>query len=87
MSEREKIGKVFSYFSNVGVAAIKLEVGGLSVGDEINILGATTDLTFTVDSLQINRKSIEKAVKGQSVGIKVPDRVRPNDVVYKIMGG
>ncbi|MFH1834592.1 MAG: translation elongation factor-like protein [Methanobacteriota archaeon] len=86
MSEREKIGVVFSYFVNVGVAAIKLGEGGLSVGDEINILGATTDLTWTVDSLQIDRKSIEKAVKGQSVGIKVPDRVRPNDVVYKIIG-
>ncbi|MFH1788817.1 MAG: translation elongation factor-like protein [Candidatus Altiarchaeota archaeon] len=86
MAEREKIGSVFSYFANIGVAAISLSDAGLSVGDRIQIQGATTDVAFTVDSMQVDRESIQTAAKGQSVGIKVPDRVRPNDEVYRIVG-
>lgn len=85
MAEREKIGSVFSYFAKIGVAAIELSDGGLSVGDIIQIQGATTDLTFPVDSMQVDGESIQAADKGQSVGIKVSDRVRPNDEVYRII--
>jgi len=79
----EEVGKVFTYFSKVGVAGIKL-TGTLAVGDTIRIKGATTDFEQRVESMQIERTPIQKAESGASVGIKVEDRVRPNDVVYKV---
>ena len=78
----KEVGKVFAYYPKIGVAAIKLS-GSLSVGDEIHIKGATTDLKQIVDSMQTEHEELEKAKKGDSVGIKVEDKVRPNDVVYK----
>ncbi|MGQ9720084.1 MAG: translation elongation factor-like protein [Candidatus Jordarchaeum sp.] len=83
MSEK-KVGTVFSYFKKVGVAAIKLD-SDLSIGDTIRIIGATTDLKQKVESMQIEKESIEKARAGDSIGIKVKDRVRPNDIVYKVV--
>jgi len=80
----EKIGKVINFFSKIGVAAIDLDSGGLKVGDKIHVKGQTTDFAQTVDSMQINRVSVEKADRGASVGIKVVDRVRPADLVYKV---
>ena len=79
----EEIGKVFTYFSNVGVAGIQLS-GTLKVGDKIRIKGATTDFEQTVDSMQIEREAVEEAKKGSKIGIKVKDRVRDGDKVYKV---
>lgn len=76
------IGKIFTYYSKIGVAAIDL-TAALKVGDTILIKGATTDFEQKVDSMQIDGKEIKAAKKGQSIGIKVSDKVRPNDVVYK----
>lgn len=83
--EKEKVGKVFTYFSKVGVAGIELTDGSLAVGDKISIEGATTNFEQDLDSMQIDRAEVESADKGQQVGLKVKDRVRPNDVVYKII--
>ncbi len=82
MVDEKPIGKVFSFYSKISVAAIKL-TGALKVGDTIHIKGATTDLKQTVTSIQIEHKSVTEAKKGQEVGIRVEDRVRPNDLVYK----
>ncbi|MEX2703698.1 MAG: translation elongation factor-like protein [Candidatus Freyarchaeota archaeon] len=79
-----RVGTVFSYFKKVGVAAVKLEAD-LAIGDTIRVIGATTDFTQKVESMQIEKNPVEKAGAGDSVGIKVKDRVRPNDVVYKIV--
>ena len=84
MVEREKIGTVFTYFSKVGAAAINLSDGGLSIGDTIQIQGATTDLTFKLDSMQIDKQSVEAASEGQSIGLKVGEKVRIGDEVYKL---
>ena len=65
--------------------AVNLTDGSLRVGDKILIKGHTTNFEQIIDSMQIEHKSVDKAEKGQSVGIKVKDRVRPNDVVYKIL--
>ena len=83
MSEESEleIGKVSTYFGNVGVAAIKLS-GKLEVGDTIHITGHTTDFEMAVNSIQINRKEVESAKSGDHVGIKVPEKVRPNDTVF-----
>ena len=84
MLAEEKIGKVINFFSKINVAAIDLDTGELKIGDKVRIKGQTTDLVQTIDSMQINRVSVEKAEKGSSIGIKVNDRVRPEDQVYKI---
>ena len=80
----EKVGIVFSYFAKVEVAAIKITSGSLKVGDTIRIKGSTTDFTQQIDSMEIDRQKVDSAGVSQSIGIKVKDRVRPNDIVYKI---
>tara|TARA_Y100000310_G_C20367582_1_gene661945 strand:- start:21 stop:269 length:249 start_codon:yes stop_codon:yes gene_type:complete len=82
MAEKE-IGEVFSYYSKIGVAAIKL-MGVLKRGDKIRIKGHTTDFEQKVNGMQIEHKSVEKAKKGDDLGIKVDDRVRPGDKLYKV---
>ena len=82
--EREKIGEVFHFFSKLGVAAIRLTDGGLKVGDTIQIQGPTTNLTETVDSMQIEQTQVTSASKGQSVGVRVKDKVRERDLVYRV---
>jgi len=82
MTEKE-IGRVSTYFGNVGVAAVKLS-GDLKIGDKIRIKGHTTDLDMPLEEIQIDRKSIDSAKKGDHIGIKVPDKVRPNDGVFLV---
>ena len=82
MGEKE-IGKVSSFFSHVSVAAIKL-TAKLKVGDKIHIKGSTTDFEDTINSMQIEKKEVKEAKKGDHIGIKVPEKVRPNDAVFLV---
>ncbi|MHC5076867.1 MAG: EF-Tu/IF-2/RF-3 family GTPase [Planctomycetota bacterium] len=79
----ELIGEVSDFFAHPVVAGIEL-TGKVKVGDKIRIKGHTTDLEMTVESLQIEHESVPEAKKGDSIGIKVSDRVRAGDEVYKI---
>ena len=81
---REEIGTVFRYYSKAGAAAIQLTAGELAVGDTIMIEGASTSITMEVESIQIEHQSVQKAAAGQNVGIKVPERARQGDKVYKV---
>ena len=81
--EEEKIGFVSSYFSKISVAAVEITDGSVSVGDALHFLGHTTDFESTLHSMQIEHKSVTEAKKGDSVGVKVPERVRKGDKVYK----
>ena len=81
----EKIGRVTDYFAKIGVAAIEVTNGVLRVGDIIHIKGHTTDFQQVVDSMQIEKQPVQEAGPGQLVGIKVRDRVRDHDVVYKVV--
>lgn len=83
MSE-QMIGKVADFFARPVVAAIQL-TGGLKLGDRIHIKGHTTDLEVNVGSMQIDNVAVEEAKAGDSVGIKVSERVRKGDIVYKIV--
>ena len=83
MSE-EIIGKVSAFFARPVVAAIEL-TAVLELGDKIRIKGHTTDLTMNVDSMQINNVPVKEAKAGDSVGVKVTERVRSGDMVYKIV--
>ena len=77
----KEIGKIVKYFDKVSVAVVELS-GNLNVGDKIHIKGTTTDFNQKVESMQVEHEKIEKAKKGQSIGLKVDERVRLNDRVF-----
>ncbi len=84
--EEKKIGEVIKYFVKIGVAAVRLSEGSLKVGESIHIVGHTTDVTQAIDSIQIENKSVQEAGPGADIGIKIKDRVREHDAVYKVVG-
>jgi translation elongation factor EF-Tu-like GTPase len=83
--EEKKVGEVIKYFGKIGVAAIRLSEGSLKVGDTIHMVGHTTDITQTIDSMQIENKNVQEAGPGADIGIKTKDRVREHDIVYKVV--
>src|SRR5438876_10317306 len=83
--ERKKVGEIFHFFGHIGVAAIRLTEGSLAIGDTVQIQGPTTNVEQTVDSLQIEHATVSTAGAGQEVGMKVHDRVREKDFVYKLV--
>lgn len=83
--KEEKIGLVANYFGKISVAAIDITDGTLSVGDTLHFVGHTTDFESTVQSMQIEHNSVTEAKKSDSVGLKVSERVRQGDIVYKII--
>ena len=78
-----EIGKVTEFFARPVVAGVELS-STLKMGDKIHIKGSTTDVELTVESMQIDRVDITNGKPGDLVGIKVPDRVRRGDKVYKV---
>ncbi len=78
-----EVGTVSDFFAHPVVAGIDL-TGTLNAGDKIHIKGHTTDLELTVDSMQINNASVAEAKAGDAIGIKVSERVRRGDTVYKV---
>ena len=83
MSEQQ-IGSITHWFGKLKVVVIEINKGKLSVGDTIRIKGQTTDFTQTIESMQLDGENVEKAKKGQSVGVKVSTRARRTDSVFKI---
>jgi translation elongation factor EF-Tu-like GTPase len=81
----EKIGEVVKFFAKPSVAAVKITEGELQVQDTIKIFGHTTDMTQVIDSMEVNNQKVDKAVAGDYIGIKVVDRVRPGDEVFKVV--
>ncbi len=79
----EVIGKVSDFFAKPVVAGIEL-TAKLNVGDKIHIKGHTTDLKMDVDSIQINNAQVTEAKAGDSIGVKVSERVRSGDTVHKV---
>ena len=78
-----EIGKVSDFFARPVVAGIQL-TRTLKVGDKIHITGHTTDMELTVASMQIDNVNVTEAKAGDAVGIKLTDRVRRGDTVYKV---
>ncbi|MDI6642450.1 MAG: hypothetical protein QMD95_00100 [Candidatus Hodarchaeaceae archaeon] len=81
--EKKLVGKVTHYFTKIGVGVIELS-DELKVGDRISIEGATTNIQQTVESMEIEHKAVQSASAGQSIGLKVVQRVREGDLVYKL---
>ena len=82
--EKKLVGIVRHYYTKISVAVVDL-MDELAIGDEISIEGATTNFRQKVTSMQIEHKNVEKAKAGDSIGLKVDERVRENDKVYKII--
>src|SRR5207247_118880 len=83
--ERKKVGEVFHFYGKIGVAAIRLTDSTLAIGDTVQIQGPTTNVEQTVDTLQIEHADVPRADVGQEVGMKVRERVREKDFVYKLV--
>ncbi|MEX0800006.1 MAG: translation elongation factor-like protein [Dehalococcoidia bacterium] len=85
MAEEEEVGRVMDYFAKVGVAGIDLSQK-LRVGETIRIKGHTTDFEQKVDSIQIEHEQVEEAKPGDPIGIKVKERCRSGDHLYRVSG-
>lgn len=83
MPEQE-IGVITHWFGHLSVAGITITDGSLRVGDTIHIKGHTTDLTMTIQTMQVNHQDVTEAKKGDDIGLKVPDHCRQHDKVYKV---
>ncbi len=79
---KAEVGKVTHFYSKINVAVVQL-TAPLSVGDSVLIKGDTTNFEQKVDSMQIEHENIQRAEAGKAIGLKVKDRVRPGDIVYK----
>ncbi len=80
------IGKGLKYFSNLGVAEFLMETQSLKVGDEILITGPTTGAVFqTVEEIRVDLKSVEETVKGEKFSMKVNEKIRPSDKLFKMV--
>jgi translation initiation factor IF-2 len=79
----QQVGIINEFFARINVAGVELS-DTMRVGDTIHIKGHTTDFEQTVDSMQIEHDTVEEATAGQAVGIKVTDRVRQGDHVFKV---
>ena len=78
------IGKVTHYFNKISVGIIEITDGELNVGDTIHIKGHTSDITQKVTSMQIEHAPIEKAKKGEAIGVKVDAHVHEHDQVFLV---
>ena len=79
----EKVGEVTHYFTKIGVAVVDLS-SSLKIGDNIAIKGSTTNFEMKITSMQIDGENLEAANEGDDIGLKVVDRVRASDFVYRI---
>ena len=81
--EGKLIGKITHYFNKIGVAVVDLS-DTLKVGDTIRIMGGNTDFNQVVESMEVEHQKVQEAKKGDSVGMKVNEKVREGYSVYKI---
>ena len=79
-----EIGKVEDYYNQIGVVAIEVTGDHVAVGDTVHFHGHTTDFTQTVNSMQIGHNPVQEAHKGDEIGIKVRERVRNHDRVFRV---
>jgi putative protease len=82
----EEVGVIVKYFAKPGVAALEMKKGSIKTGDLLRFKGHTTDFMEEVSSMEIDNKPIDEASAGDLVGIKVKERVREKDVVYRVVG-
>ncbi len=79
----DQVGVVVNFYAKPSVAAIKVTSGSIKKGDLLKYKGHTTDFTEEVAGIEINNQPVEEAKANDLIGIKVKERVRENDKVYK----
>ena len=80
----EQVGVVIKFFAKPSVAAIEITSGTIKKGDVLRYKGHTTDFSERVESMEVDNQAIEEAKVGDLVGLKVKERVRENDRVYRV---
>lgn len=83
--EEQEIGFVSNFFSHISVAIVEITKGKLQQGDTVHIKGHTTDFKQEVESMQIEHGAVLEAKKGDSIGLKVSQKVRKKDKVFKVL--
>ena len=81
----EEVGVVVKFFAKPSVAALKITKGSIKTGDMLKYKGHTTDFTEEVKSMEIDNQTVDEATVGDMIGIKVEERVREKDIVYKVV--
>lgn len=81
----EQVGVIVKFFAKPSVAALEMRSGSIKKGDLLRYKGHTTDFTEEVTSMEVDNQPVEEAKGGDLVGVKVKERVRENDKVYKVV--
>jgi len=84
MQEKE-IGYISNFYKKISVAAVEMTDGPVTINDNLHIKGNVTDLELKAESMEIEHEPVAEAKQGDSIGLKVPVKVRRKDRVYKIM--
>lgn len=80
----EQVGTVVKFFSKPSVAAVEVTGGGIKRGETLRFKGHTTEFTDVAASIELDNNPIEEAKAGNLIGIKVKERVREGDKVYRV---
>lgn len=83
MANEEKIGEVTHYFGKISVAVLKIDKG-IKIGENLHFVGKHTDFSQEINSLQIEHQAVTEAEAGSDVAMKVKDRVRPGDTIFRL---
>ena len=81
--EEKEVGKIAHYYGHLNVGIVELS-DALKVGDKIHVKGHSSDFTQDVASMQIEHADVKEGKRGDAIGIKIAQKVHPNDKVYKI---
>jgi translation elongation factor EF-1alpha len=81
----DQVGIIVNFYAKLGVAAVKVTQGTIKKGDLLKYKGHTTDFTEAVMSMEVENQSVEKAEEDDLVGVKVSQRVREKDKVYRVV--
>ena len=81
----EEVGVIVKFFSKPSVAAVQVTKGSIKRGDTLTYKGHTTDFSDTVESIEIDNQSVEEAKAGDMIGVRVKERVREKDIVFKVV--
>jgi len=81
----DQVGVVVNYYAKLGVVALKVTNGTIKTGDLLKYKGHTTDFTEAVTSMEIEKQPVEQAQAGDLVGVKVKEKVREKDKVYRVV--
>jgi putative protease len=81
----EQVAVIVKFFAKPSVAALEVTSGTIKTGDLLRYKGHTTDFTEQITSMEIDNQQVDEAKVGDLVGVKVKDRVRENDKVYRVV--